>query len=226
MTQQSRRRFLKATAAVGAAAGLNAAVLAQEGDDQNGGDGEYILLGGATQGWIPYRLPGDDSAEDADQNPTLTLQAGTTYTLLWRNVDGQPHNIAIRDQDGENLEVLQPLEIEPDQFDQLNETDDGDDAQLTLEANQTGTGDGNETGGDGNESDGQETTTEGQLLGATETVTEEGGVQAVRFTASEDMDTYICPVHPNTMVGDVELAEGGDGGDGGNETGGDENESS
>ncbi|USZ68162.1 plastocyanin/azurin family copper-binding protein [Halorussus salilacus] len=184
-----------ATAAVGAAASLNVAVLAQDDGE------EYILLGGNTPGWIPYRLPGDESADDAEDNPTLALEAGTTYTLAWVNVDGQPHNVAIRDSEGENLQVLQVLDdFGSDQFEELNQTEGNE-----TEMNETEMGD--------NETDGNETATtvpEEELVDATENVTEEGAVQAVRFTASEEMATYICEVHPTTMEGDVEI-EGGDG---------------
>ena len=113
----SRRRFLIATGAVEIAAGLNIAVLAQDEDEQ-----EFILLGGEVPGWQPYWLPRDTSAEDAGANPTLTLAGERTYTLLWTNLDGQPHNFAIYDADGENLQVLQPLEVEADVFEELNET--------------------------------------------------------------------------------------------------------
>ncbi|WP_132059911.1 plastocyanin/azurin family copper-binding protein [Halorussus amylolyticus] len=196
----SRRRFLKATAAVGAAAGLNVAVLAQDGGDEN-----TILLGGLTEGWQPYRLPGEDAGE-ADQNPTLTLEAGATYTLAWKNVDGQPHNVAFQDSEGENLQVLEVIELDSEGFEELNQTDA--DGTATPE---------NET--DGNETDGETTVGGEDLVDVTENVSEEGAIQAVRFTATEEMTTYICTVHPTTMVGDVEI-EGGDGEDGGeNESG-------
>lgn len=203
----SRRKFMAATAAVGAALGLNASVLAQDG---GGEDEQYILLGGNTAGWEPYRLPGEESVEEASTNPTLTLESDTTYTLAWVNVDGQPHNFAIQDSDGEPLQVLQPVELSSDEFEQLNQTE-GNETQMET----------TEMEGDENETDAETTTvSEEDLVDSTENVTEEGAVQAVRFTASDEMATYICQVHPNTMVGDIELGEGG-----GTETDGDENES-
>jgi hypothetical protein len=198
----SRRRFLVATGAVGAAAGLNVAVLAQD-DDQ-----KFILLGGHTQGWLPYRLAGDDSAEEAEDNPTLTLVPDTTYTLLWRNVDGQPHNFAIHDADGESLQVLQPLDVGEDAFEQINETAENetiDPENVTVD---------NETAAN------VTTVPEEDLIDLTETVGEEGAVQGVRFTATEEMAEYICEVHPNTMVGDIELADGEDGGNEENDSSG------
>lgn len=200
---------MAATAAVGAALGLNASVLAQ---DDGSEDEQYILLGGNTAGWEPYRLPGEESAEEASDNPTLTLEPDTTYTLAWINVDGQPHNVAIQDSDDEPLQVLQPVELESEEFEELNQTAEN---ETEMDATET------EMEGDGNESDGEETTVpEDELVDSTENVAEEGAVQAVRFTASDEMATYICQVHPNTMVGDIELSEGG------TETDGDENESS
>lgn len=188
---------MAATAAVGAALGLNASVLAQDGGSE---DEEYILLGGNTAGWEPYRLPGEESAEEASDNPTLTLESDTTYTLAWINVDGQPHNVAIQDSDDEPLQVLQPVELSSDEFEELNQTAENETEMETT----------TEMEDDGNETDGEETTVpEDELVDSTENVAEEGAVQAVRFTASEEMATYICQVHPNTMVGDIELAEGG-----------------
>lgn len=193
----SRRKFMAATAAVGAALGLNATVLAQDGGDE---DEQYILLGGNTAGWDPYRLPGDASVEEASENPTLTLESETTYTLAWINVDGQPHNFAIQDSDGEPLQALQPVELEPEEFEELNQTEGN---ETEMEATET------EMEGDENESGEETTVPEEELEDSTENVSEEGAVQAVRFTASDEMATYVCQVHPNTMQGDVELAEGG-----------------
>ena len=204
MTQQSsRRRFLKATAATGALAGLNATVLAQ---GQSGNE-EVILLGGFTRAWQGYRLPGSAEATGSS-NPTLNLQEGTTYTLLWQNGDGVGHNFAIQDSGGNNLQVLEPLTVEADVFTQINETQS--DQNVTLEVsdgNVTGVSNGtsgNMTGGGGQQS------TE-SLVDKTEIISEQGAVQAVRFTATAEMAQYICLVHPNTMVGDVSVSGGGGG---------------
>jgi hypothetical protein len=206
----SRRRFLKATAATGAVAGLNVAVLAQDG----GQGEEVILLGGNTPGWIGYRLPGEAQATGSD-NPTLNLQAGTTYTLLWQNVDGVGHNFAIQNEDGDNMQVLQPLGIEQDVYEELNGTEANESVSLNIsEGNVTGVTAGNESDGGmdgGNQTDEQTTPAEDQLVERTEIISEEGAVQGVRFTATSEMSQYVCLVHPNTMVGDVSV-EGGDGG--------------
>jgi len=200
MTQNtSRRRFLKAAAATGALAGLNATVLAQ------GQNERVIVLGGVTSGWQGHRLPAAEATESA--NPTLNLEAETTYTLLWNNVDGQPHNFAIQDSDGNNLEVLEPLSVSQDVFQQVNETDANESVSLNIsDGNVTGATTGNMT--DGNATENMTGEQEDSLVAQTETISEEGAVQAVRFTASEEMASYICLVHPNTMVGDISLGGG------------------
>jgi len=211
--ETSRRRFLAATAAFGTVAGLNVAVLGQDTEES-----EYILLGGRVQGWLGFRTPaapadgdgtGTTAADDGvPSNPTWALEPGTTYTVLWRNVDGQPHNFAIHDEDGERLQVLLPIEAEVDRFEELNGT----------AGNET-TAAGNETTVVGNETAGNETTVpEEELIGITETMSEEGAVQGVQFTATEEMARYICEVHPTTMVGDIEIV-GGDGGTENNSSG-------
>jgi plastocyanin len=189
---------------------LNVAVLAQDG----GQGEEVILLGGNTPGWIGYRLPGEAQATGSD-NPTLNLQAGTTYTLLWQNVDGVGHNFAIQNEDGDNMQVLQPLGIEQDVYEELNGTEANESVSLNIsEGNVTGVTAGNESDGGmdgGNQTDEQTTPAEDQLVERTEIISEEGAVQGVRFTATSEMSQYVCLVHPNTMVGDVSV-EGGDGG--------------
>ncbi len=58
-----------------------------------------IELGGRAPGW-QGRAP---SGIEGTTNPTLTLQAGTDYTLVWENLDGIQHNFAITDANGEDL---------------------------------------------------------------------------------------------------------------------------
>ena len=205
MTQKSsRRRFLKAAAATGALAGLNATVLAQ------GQDEEVILLGGYTRAWQGYRLPGQATASGS-ANPTLNLQEGTTYTLMWQNGDGVGHNFAIQDSQGNNLQVLEPLTVQTDTFQQINETSANQSVSLQISSgNVTGVSMGNQTGGGGNATGGQQSTE--SLIASTQILSEQGAVQAVRFTASPEMAQYICLVHPNTMVGEIQVQGGGGGG--------------
>lgn len=44
---------------------------------------------------------------------------------------------------------------------------------------------------------------------ATETTTDPGDDQWLEFEASSEMVTYICEVHPSTMVGDIQIEGGG-----------------
>lgn len=59
---------------------------------------EFRLVG-ETGGWV-----GQSPAEiEGETNPTLTLQVGTDYTLVWENGDGVRHNFAIENEDGEDV---------------------------------------------------------------------------------------------------------------------------
>ncbi|ELY96004.1 PQQ-dependent sugar dehydrogenase [Natrialba taiwanensis] len=88
----TRRRMLQATAAAGGLTAVSSLGLAQ--------DGETIELGGETSGWQGV-APSDIEGET---NPTLELEAGTTYELTWENLDGLAHNVVIVDGDGGELE--------------------------------------------------------------------------------------------------------------------------
>lgn len=57
---------------------------------------------------------------------------------------------------------------------------------------------------------------EGNDLVRTEIVSGQGATQSVTFTASEEMTTYLCEVHPQSMRGDVSVS--GSGGGGGTDT--------
>jgi plastocyanin len=97
----TRRRFLRrgATAVgVGAvgASGL-AGVRAQS-------QPETIRLGGEISGWQGQAPDGIAGTT----NPTLDLDPGTTYRVVWENLDGRGHNFALLDGDGE---VLQRTEV-------------------------------------------------------------------------------------------------------------------
>lgn len=176
---------------MGTVAGLNATLLAAgQGEDQ---DRNVILLGGGVPGWQGFRLPNGEAADQA--NPTLELQPETAYTLLWKNLDGVPHTFAIRDSDGNNLQVLKPILVDSEQFEALNvtaeETTPAETAPETTPPETTPAG-----------------TTTVQQVDVTQELAEQGSVQGVRFTASEDMAQYVCTVHPNSMVGEIELNEG------------------
>ncbi|WP_049899208.1 PQQ-dependent sugar dehydrogenase [Halococcus agarilyticus] len=91
--QTSRRRFLGATAA-GALAGVGGVGSAAAQSP------EIIRLGGEIAGW-QGRAPESIAGET---NPTLSLEAGTTYRVVWENIDGMGHNFALLDSEGSVLE--------------------------------------------------------------------------------------------------------------------------
>lgn len=73
------------------------------GEDEAKGNGTEVdadfRLGGdahAWQGQLPTAIKGT-------KNPSLTVKAGATYTLVWENLDGIQHNFAIANQNGEDV---------------------------------------------------------------------------------------------------------------------------
>ncbi|WP_255171372.1 cupredoxin domain-containing protein [Natrononativus amylolyticus] len=84
--------------------------------------GTEIELDGQTGGWV-----GIAPAEiEGEQNPTLTLEDGESYELGWTQGDGQGHNIAIRDEDGDTVDGLSTSVT----------TDPGDDQWLEFDASE------------------------------------------------------------------------------------------
>ncbi|QSW99736.1 cupredoxin domain-containing protein [Haloterrigena alkaliphila] len=71
---------------------------ASESEGSDGGDADFQLVGEASawQGAAPDAISGE-------ANPTLQLEAGTEYALVWENGDGLQHNFAIEDANGEDL---------------------------------------------------------------------------------------------------------------------------
>ena len=69
----------------------------------NGGGGdspkETFKLGGKVAGW-QGRAP---SAIEGKSNPTLQMTAGTTYEIVWENLDGKEHELIIESESGEEL---------------------------------------------------------------------------------------------------------------------------
>lgn len=90
----SRRAFVRAT---GASAAGGAALA---GAGAAGAQAETYRFGGETQAWLG-REP--DAVAD-EENPTLELEAGREYEVVWENLDGAPHNFTIQDADGNVLE--------------------------------------------------------------------------------------------------------------------------
>ncbi|WP_273836382.1 PQQ-dependent sugar dehydrogenase [Halococcus sp. PRR34] len=98
----SRRRFLSVAAAgtLASIGGLGS-VAAQS-------EPEIIRLGGEIAGW-QGRAPDSIAGES---NPTLQLEAGTTYRVVWENLDGMGHNFALLDGDGNVLERTEVMSEE------------------------------------------------------------------------------------------------------------------
>ncbi|UPM42379.1 PQQ-dependent sugar dehydrogenase [Halocatena salina] len=88
---ETRRAFLKAVGATGALIGGGGIAVAQ--------DTPSFEFGGVTPGW-EGRTP---SSIDGETNPTLELSVGQTYTIVWENVDGLPHDFVILDANEEEI---------------------------------------------------------------------------------------------------------------------------
>lgn len=98
----TRRGFVSAaavgaTAAGAASGGVSAATAA--GTDLGRAQAQSYRFGGEVQAWRG-RAP---SAIEGEQNPTLELEAGQRYEVVWENLDGQPHDFTIQNDGGTNL---------------------------------------------------------------------------------------------------------------------------
>lgn len=73
--------------------------------DGNGGDSpnpkKTFKLGGKVAGW-QGRAP---DAIQGKSNPTLQMTAGTTYEIIWENLDGKKHELIIESESGAELEL-------------------------------------------------------------------------------------------------------------------------
>jgi len=98
----SRRRFLSLTA-IGTLASIGGPTNVEAQSQP-----ETIRLGGEIAGW-QGRVPDSIAGET---NPTLRLEAGTTYRVVWENLDGMGHNFALLDDDGNVLERTQVMSEE------------------------------------------------------------------------------------------------------------------
>jgi plastocyanin len=90
--RSSRRRILQTAVAVGTIGigGFSTAVQAQQ---------TTLRFGGRVQGWqgrAPQQIKGK-------KNPTLNLQPGKKYKVVWENLDGQPHDFTIQDSNGNTI---------------------------------------------------------------------------------------------------------------------------
>ncbi|WP_222919014.1 plastocyanin/azurin family copper-binding protein [Natrinema sp. SYSU A 869] len=116
---RTRRTALKLIGATAAVTGATSVVTAQEtegdhddhghsdeGEDE-GADRQPIILAGRTEYWYgiaPQEIEGEE-------NPTLNLEDGQEYDLVWINVDGAEHELIIESEDGEELEESDSSEM-------------------------------------------------------------------------------------------------------------------
>ena len=70
--------------------------------------GSTIRLGGESQGWTGE----EPEAISGETNPTLELQAGETYEIVWENLDGAEHELVLADENGEEVEASEDSESE------------------------------------------------------------------------------------------------------------------
>jgi len=195
-TNGTRREFLQSVGVTGALVGAVGAetVLLQSAQTQD--VAETFALGGQIEGW-QGAAPTDI---DGQRNPTLVLEAGSTYRLYWQNLDGAAHNFEIRDSAGDALAVLQQIPVDQQTVQQLLGNGGQTDTPTGGSATDTPvTEAGTATGGG---------TQDSTLVSTSEIVTQEGAVQAIQFTATDEMAQYICPIHPTSMVGDIEISGG------------------
>ncbi|WP_436346914.1 plastocyanin/azurin family copper-binding protein [Natronorubrum sp. FCH18a] len=132
---QSRRRILKLSGAAAVPAVLAGCGGGGSGEENGGGNGGNesgnggggeplepgeIELGGETSAW-----QGVAPDQIADQeNPTLTLQEGESYEITWENLDGQGHNLQIRDDSDEVVEDYETEIMEEEGETQTLEVDE------------------------------------------------------------------------------------------------------
>ena len=93
----TRRGFVRATA-VGATA-TGAAATTGVAATEVSAQAQTYRFGGEVEAW-QARAP---SAIEGEQNPTLELEAGQQYEVVWENLDGQPHDFTIQNDGGTNL---------------------------------------------------------------------------------------------------------------------------
>lgn len=152
---------------------------------------QTFQFGGRVQGW-----QGKSPASiQGKKNPTLQLQTGRVYEVRWTNLDGQPHDFALQNSNDTNLEVIYP----------------------NVQTNPSGGG--GDVGGSG-ETSGGNATPPSNAISKTEIVSKKGATQTLRFVATNEIDHYICTIHPTTMVGNVETHGGGGSGESGDHSGG------
>jgi plastocyanin len=89
----TRRGFLVAGSATGAALAAGSIAMGQDGDED---ETTTVVLGGETAHW--FGLAPDPI--HGEENPTLRLQSGQRYEVVWVNLDGVEHEFVVEDADG------------------------------------------------------------------------------------------------------------------------------
>lgn len=217
VTNQTRRQFLGVVG--GAAIGLSSTVTAQEtssGEDHHGTC--CFRLGGRVSGWQgrgPQSIAGQ-------KNPTLRVEPGRTYGLVWQNLDGQPHTFALRDSNGKNLPVILPTVRTMQNGGSMmggqhGTTMGGHDDHMAggQHGKRIDGDDGHMMGGENGSMMGEgqsRSTPPKNAIKVTPQLAKKGGVQMLAFVATRDIDQYLCTVHPTTMVGKVTVKKDHSGG--------------
>lgn len=93
----SRRRVLEATTVVASAVGFSGLALGRQPTSYR--------LGGQADGWQGQ----SPSQIEGNQNPVLEFRIDAEYEITWENLDGEPHNIAILDSNGNVIKKTQNL---------------------------------------------------------------------------------------------------------------------
>lgn len=106
----TRRAFLAAVGGtVAASAGASQGTTAQA---------ETYRFGGEVQAWHGRAPP----AIEGETNPTIQLEAGTEYRVVWENLDGAPHDFTIQDGNGDDIVATERV------------SEEGETASLTFTA--------------------------------------------------------------------------------------------
>ncbi len=212
VTNQTRRQFLGVVG--GATIGLTSTVTAQE---TSSGDNHQSMccfaFGGQVSGWQGRR----PQSIAGQKNPTLQLEPGRTYGVMWQNLDGQPHTFALRDSNGKNLAVILP---------NVRTMQNGGPMMDGQNGTTMGGQDGHMMGGENGSMMGEHQnggTPPKDAIKVTPQLAKKGAVQMLAFVATREVKQYLCTTHPTTMVGRVRVSQQSD--DSGNH-GGESNQGS
>lgn len=111
---RTRRSTLRVLAAVAAAAGISGVTTAQEDDeeddDEDAAEDETerlpVVLGARAEYW--YGIAPEEI--EGEENPTLDLEDGEEYELVWINLDDVEHELVLESEDGDELAVSDETE--------------------------------------------------------------------------------------------------------------------